>query len=303
MLYTKEYNGTTEELELDFNITLMGMILLKEYDWTNKVTIPLYVYDHRNEYVEEILAVLSEKEQKRLKDGYENDTVDCDDIIHKLTTEDHAYLLTHGAHENFPIKFTLFEERNQDSAERDLLKKQLVKEAEEYIAGENREFVYLTKVLERRPECMQNQIGLDKELGAFDLSPRAFNCLHRAGYETIGDIMELSEEDLYGIRNLSKKPVREILDLQDAVRSRIFGNDEENVFELSLSAELIMRLLEHGYFFWSDIKNEFSDIDALLAESGLEKYRKPLRELAREKVIDEINGDENVTLIFDIDLV
>lgn len=44
-----------------------------------------------------------------------------------------------------------------------------------------------------------------------ELSKRSQNALHRAGIHTVGDMLELSEESLIGIRNLGKKSIEEIL--------------------------------------------------------------------------------------------
>lgn len=43
-----------------------------------------------------------------------------------------------------------------------------------------------------------------------DLSVRAYNCLHRVGYNYIEDLINLEEEDLYKIRNLGHKCMKEI---------------------------------------------------------------------------------------------
>ncbi len=43
-----------------------------------------------------------------------------------------------------------------------------------------------------------------------DLSVRAFNCLHRAGIETVGDLLKLDDEALLRIRNLGRKSAEEV---------------------------------------------------------------------------------------------
>lgn len=43
-----------------------------------------------------------------------------------------------------------------------------------------------------------------------DLSIRAFNCLRRSGYETIGDIVDLTEEEIIHIKNIGWKQYDEI---------------------------------------------------------------------------------------------
>ena len=43
------------------------------------------------------------------------------------------------------------------------------------------------------------------------LSVRSTNALHRKSIQTAGQMMELSEEELFAIRNLGQKSVSEIL--------------------------------------------------------------------------------------------
>ena len=43
-----------------------------------------------------------------------------------------------------------------------------------------------------------------------DLTVRSFNCLRRAGYEKVGDIVGLTEEEILGIKNLGRKNLGEI---------------------------------------------------------------------------------------------
>ena len=44
-----------------------------------------------------------------------------------------------------------------------------------------------------------------------NLSVRAYNCLDRRGLKTVGDIMLLTKEELFNIRNLGQKSVEDIL--------------------------------------------------------------------------------------------
>lgn len=52
------------------------------------------------------------------------------------------------------------------------------------------------------------------DLEVLDLSMRSSNCLHRAGYQTVGELVEgiESSEDLKKIRNCGAKSVDEIMD-------------------------------------------------------------------------------------------
>ncbi|KRQ87270.1 DNA-directed RNA polymerase subunit alpha [Caloramator mitchellensis] len=53
--------------------------------------------------------------------------------------------------------------------------------------------------------------ALDMTIEELDLSQRAFNCLKRAGINTVGDLVEKSEEDLMRVRNLGKKSLEEVI--------------------------------------------------------------------------------------------
>lgn len=54
----------------------------------------------------------------------------------------------------------------------------------------------------------------ETELDALDLSQRSNNCLHRVGFQTIGDLVNRinGSEDLMKIRNCGKKSVDEIME-------------------------------------------------------------------------------------------
>lgn len=54
----------------------------------------------------------------------------------------------------------------------------------------------------------------ETELEVLDLTQRSSNCLHRAGYQTIGELVSKIDgsEDLLKIRNCGKKSVDEIME-------------------------------------------------------------------------------------------
>ena len=53
---------------------------------------------------------------------------------------------------------------------------------------------------------------LGKTIEEMDLSLRSFNCLKRAGFDTVGDIVEKSEAELKTIKNFGKKSLEEVKD-------------------------------------------------------------------------------------------
>ena len=60
----------------------------------------------------------------------------------------------------------------------------------------------------RRHSEVLNRTGI----GKLNLSVRAHNCLSRAGVKTVGDLLRMSEEDLFQVRNLGRKTVDEIIE-------------------------------------------------------------------------------------------
>ena len=62
------------------------------------------------------------------------------------------------------------------------------------------------------PEEDNNQMELSKTIEELDLSLRSFNCLKRAGYNTVGEIIEKSESELKDIKNFGKKSLEEVID-------------------------------------------------------------------------------------------
>jgi len=53
---------------------------------------------------------------------------------------------------------------------------------------------------------------LDKTLEGLDVSVRSYNCLKRAGIDTVGDLVKMSEDDLCHVRNMGRKCVEEIIE-------------------------------------------------------------------------------------------
>ena len=44
-----------------------------------------------------------------------------------------------------------------------------------------------------------------------DLSVRSFNCLKRAGIDTVEDLINRTEEDMIKVRNLGRKSLEEVI--------------------------------------------------------------------------------------------
>ena len=52
---------------------------------------------------------------------------------------------------------------------------------------------------------------LDMTIEELDLSVRSFNCLKRAGINTVADLLDKSEEDMMKVRNLGRKSLEEVI--------------------------------------------------------------------------------------------
>jgi DNA-directed RNA polymerase subunit alpha len=53
--------------------------------------------------------------------------------------------------------------------------------------------------------------ALEMTIEELDLSVRSFNCLKRAGIDTVEDLINRSEEDMIKVRNLGRKSLEEVI--------------------------------------------------------------------------------------------
>jgi DNA-directed RNA polymerase subunit alpha len=51
---------------------------------------------------------------------------------------------------------------------------------------------------------------LEMTIEELDLSVRSYNCLKRAGINTVGELIQRTEEDMMKVRNLGKKSLEEV---------------------------------------------------------------------------------------------
>ena len=52
---------------------------------------------------------------------------------------------------------------------------------------------------------------LNKTIEELEFSVRSFNCLKRAGINTVGDLVNKSPEEMMRVRNLGKKSLEEVI--------------------------------------------------------------------------------------------
>ncbi|MBO7151106.1 MAG: DNA-directed RNA polymerase subunit alpha [Clostridia bacterium] len=61
-----------------------------------------------------------------------------------------------------------------------------------------------------RPEVQKEKV-LEMTIEELDLSVRSFNCLKRAGIDTVEDLINRTEEEMIKVRNLGKKSLEEVI--------------------------------------------------------------------------------------------
>ncbi len=63
---------------------------------------------------------------------------------------------------------------------------------------------------EQEPDEAGSGNSLEMTIEELDLSVRAFNCLKRAGINTVGELVQKNQEDMMKVRNLGKKSLEEV---------------------------------------------------------------------------------------------
>ena len=67
---------------------------------------------------------------------------------------------------------------------------------------------------------------LEMTIEELDLSVRSFNCLKRAGINTVDDLTNKSEEDMMKVRNLGRKSLEEVIAKLDSLGVSLSSNEE-----------------------------------------------------------------------------
>ena len=58
---------------------------------------------------------------------------------------------------------------------------------------------------------------LEMTIEELDLSVRSFNCLKRAGINTVEDLINKTEDDMMKVRNLGRKSLEEVINKLDSL--------------------------------------------------------------------------------------
>ena len=67
-----------------------------------------------------------------------------------------------------------------------------------------------TEIMVEREETIKEKV-LEMTIEELDMSVRSFNCLKRAGIDTVEDLTNKTEEDMIKVRNLGKKSLEEVI--------------------------------------------------------------------------------------------
>lgn len=73
-----------------------------------------------------------------------------------------------------------------------------------------------TSIVIEKPESQRDKV-LEMTIEELDLSVRSFNCLKRAGINTVEDLINKTQEDMMKVRNLGHKSLEEVINKLDAM--------------------------------------------------------------------------------------
>jgi len=82
-----------------------------------------------------------------------------------------------------------------------------------------------TEILVERPEGAKEKM-LELSIEELDLSVRSYNCLKRAGINTVEDLATKSEDDMMKVRNLGRKSLEEVLKKMSDLGLALQSGDE-----------------------------------------------------------------------------
>ena len=66
------------------------------------------------------------------------------------------------------------------------------------------------EIMVEREETIKEKV-LEMTIEELDMSVRSFNCLKRAGIDTVEDLINRTEDDMMKVRNLGKKSLEEVI--------------------------------------------------------------------------------------------
>ena len=81
------------------------------------------------------------------------------------------------------------------------------------------------EILVERPEVKKEKV-LEMTIEELDLSVRSFNCLKRAGIDTVEDLIERTEDDMMKVRNLGRKSLEEVMQKLNSLNLSLKKDEE-----------------------------------------------------------------------------
>ena len=84
---------------------------------------------------------------------------------------------------------------------------------------------YHTEIMVEKDDNGKEKI-LEMTIEELDLSVRSFNCLKRAGINTVEDLISKSEEEMMKVRNLGKKSLEEVISKLQSLGFNLTHEDE-----------------------------------------------------------------------------
>lgn len=81
--------------------------------------------------------------------------------------------------------------------------------------------------METKEESHKDKV-LEMTIEDLELSVRSFNCLKRAGINTVGDLVKMSPDDMMKIRNLGKKSYDEVMARLDSLGCELPSSEDNN---------------------------------------------------------------------------
>lgn len=82
-----------------------------------------------------------------------------------------------------------------------------------------------TEIMIEKSENTQDKL-LDMKIEDLDFSVRAFNCLKRAGIDTLRDLIAKSEDEIKKVRNMGQKSLKEVVNKLDTLGLKLNSDDE-----------------------------------------------------------------------------
>ncbi|MGE4282922.1 MAG: DNA-directed RNA polymerase subunit alpha [Clostridia bacterium] len=82
-----------------------------------------------------------------------------------------------------------------------------------------------TEIMVEKEETKKEKV-LEMTIEELDLSVRSYNCLKRAGINTVEDLINRSEDDMMKVRNLGRKSLEEVVQKLEALGLGLTPNEE-----------------------------------------------------------------------------